>query len=194
MDVQKIVVVDGHSKDRTVVIAKKLGAEVLMQDGKGKGAAFQTFLRKYNIRDNDNYVMLDADMTYDPKDIDRFSKVLNMYEVVSGDRYLKDRTSNYFVHRIGNKIISFFAFLMAWGWNPDICTGYWGFKGKALKKLRITASRFDLEADIYTEVKRNKLGYKRIKIWYYERVGERKLKKSDALLIMRKLFQKRFGH
>ena len=34
-----LVVVDGKSSDRTIELSKKLGAEVLIQDRKGKGVA-----------------------------------------------------------------------------------------------------------------------------------------------------------
>ncbi len=38
----RILVVDGRSTDRTVEVAKKLGAQVLLQDGLGKGDALAT--------------------------------------------------------------------------------------------------------------------------------------------------------
>jgi glycosyltransferase involved in cell wall biosynthesis len=36
---QRILVIDGHSHDRTVEVAKDHGAEIVFQDGKGKGDA-----------------------------------------------------------------------------------------------------------------------------------------------------------
>ena len=39
-----LVVVDGNSVDRTIEIAKNMGADVMLQEGKGKGdAMFQGF-------------------------------------------------------------------------------------------------------------------------------------------------------
>ena len=40
------VVVDGHSEDGTYEIAHKAGAEVIMQDGEGKGMALRTAFTK----------------------------------------------------------------------------------------------------------------------------------------------------
>src|SRR5665647_3974368 len=37
--VNRILLIDGHSNDRTVDIAKECGAEIFFQDGKGKGDA-----------------------------------------------------------------------------------------------------------------------------------------------------------
>jgi dolichol-phosphate mannosyltransferase len=41
-----LIMVDGNSVDKTIEIAKNMGAEVLLQEGKGKGdAMFQGFRR-----------------------------------------------------------------------------------------------------------------------------------------------------
>jgi len=39
LNAKRILVIDGHSQDRTVEVAKDQGAEILYQDGKGKGDA-----------------------------------------------------------------------------------------------------------------------------------------------------------
>jgi hypothetical protein len=45
LDSPHIIVVDGHSSDRTVEIAKNLGVEVAFQDGVGKGDAIVKALK-----------------------------------------------------------------------------------------------------------------------------------------------------
>jgi len=40
-----ILVIDGGSTDGTVQVSEKLGAEVIQQQGTGKGAAISTFLK-----------------------------------------------------------------------------------------------------------------------------------------------------
>jgi dolichol-phosphate mannosyltransferase len=64
----EIVVVDGHSTDRTVEIARSFGegVRVVMDNGKGKGDAVRVgaFAAKY-----DTVVYIDADGSHDPKDI-----------------------------------------------------------------------------------------------------------------------------
>src|SRR5512138_594507 len=58
-----LVVVDGNSVDRTIEIAKNLGADVLLQEGKGKGdAMFQGFRQ---LSSKVQYIAFtDADYTY----------------------------------------------------------------------------------------------------------------------------------
>ncbi len=190
--IKKIVVVDGHSTDRTVEIAKKAGTEIIMQEGEGKGKAFQTFLERYDFRDAGAYIMLDADCSYDSSAVNQFAAMLQEYDVITGFRHGQTYTLLDFSHYIGNKMISFLVLLMYGKWNPDICTGYWAFKGSALKKMNITADKFDLEADLFSEVCRKKLRHRHIDTKYFPRVGERKLKTSDALLIIKRLVVNRF--
>ncbi|HEX9782755.1 MAG TPA: glycosyltransferase family 2 protein, partial [Opitutaceae bacterium] len=64
----EIVVVDGHSKDRTAEIARGCGdgVRVVTDNGKGKGDAVRVgaFAARY-----ETIVYLDADGSHDPKDI-----------------------------------------------------------------------------------------------------------------------------
>ena len=55
---------DGGSTDQTRAVAKRLGAEVFIQSGIGKGSAFREFVPK--IRDQ-YVVLLDSDGTYPPE-------------------------------------------------------------------------------------------------------------------------------
>jgi dolichol-phosphate hexosyltransferase len=64
----EIVVVDGHSSDRTFEIASNLNVTVLTDNGKGKGAAIRQAL---NAVTGDIVVFIDADGSHDPRDIPR---------------------------------------------------------------------------------------------------------------------------
>src|SRR5262245_3820175 len=61
-----LIVVDGHSSDETVVIARRYGARVVQDNGRGKGDAVRVGLAhaRYPIT-----VLLDADGSHDPGDI-----------------------------------------------------------------------------------------------------------------------------
>jgi dolichol-phosphate hexosyltransferase len=61
-----LIVVDGQSSDETVVIARRYGARVVQDNGRGKGDAVRVGLAqaRYPIT-----VLIDADGSHEPKDI-----------------------------------------------------------------------------------------------------------------------------
>lgn len=187
----KVILIDGDSKDNTVKVGKRLGVEVFEGDGEGKGRDFSKFLSEHKINSEDFYVMLDGDGTYLPRDIPKFFEALKRYEIVSGKRKGVPFKLKNIVHFIGNKIISLTGFLL-YGKYMDICTGMWGFRGKTLKKLKISAKGFELEADLFINL--NKLGLKHKQIWISceKRIGKEKLKEIDGFKIIYFLFKKRF--
>jgi dolichol-phosphate mannosyltransferase len=64
--VDEIIVIDGHSTDKTQEIAKNGGAVVYLDNGKGKGAAIRQGIGKAT---GEIIVFIDADGSHDPKDI-----------------------------------------------------------------------------------------------------------------------------
>ncbi len=64
----ELIVVDGHSSDDTVKIAKARGARILIDNGRGKGAALRQAIVAAT---GDVIVFIDADGSHDPEDIPR---------------------------------------------------------------------------------------------------------------------------
>jgi glycosyltransferase involved in cell wall biosynthesis len=62
----EVLVVDGHSKDRTREIAAEHGARVVLDHGKGKGEAMRLALEEAT---GDIVVFIDADGSHEPRDI-----------------------------------------------------------------------------------------------------------------------------
>jgi dolichol-phosphate hexosyltransferase len=62
----EILVVDGHSTDRTREIAEQRGARVVLDARKGKGEALR---RSFSEARHDILVFIDADGSHDPNDI-----------------------------------------------------------------------------------------------------------------------------
>ena len=62
----EIIVVDGHSQDRTRKVAENLGAKVILDNKKGKGEAIR---HSVHFVSGDIIVFIDADGSHDPKDI-----------------------------------------------------------------------------------------------------------------------------
>jgi glycosyltransferase involved in cell wall biosynthesis len=65
---REVVVVDGHSRDNTIQVARDAGARVLMDHGGGKGDAIRTSIPEVKTRIT---VFLDADGSHDPRDVPR---------------------------------------------------------------------------------------------------------------------------
>jgi glycosyltransferase involved in cell wall biosynthesis len=61
-----VLVVDGHSNDRTRDVAKAHGARVVLDGGKGKGQAIRQALKETT---SDIVVFIDADGSHEPTDI-----------------------------------------------------------------------------------------------------------------------------
>jgi glycosyltransferase involved in cell wall biosynthesis len=66
----RVVVMDGHSGDATVTLAREAGAEVHLDPGTGKGAAIRVSL---TVVSEPVVVFMDADGSHDPGDIPRLA-------------------------------------------------------------------------------------------------------------------------
>lgn len=90
-DIQKttddLIVVDGHSSDKTVAIAKEYNARVIYDNGLGKGDAIRVALKtvKHPIT-----VFIDADGSHDPNDIPKLVApiIADEADLVMGSRML----------------------------------------------------------------------------------------------------------
>lgn len=82
-----ILVIDGHSHDQTVPIARSLGATVIFDHHKGKGDAIRTIIPHLS---RDITVFIDADGSHDPGDIPQLVQPLldDQADHVSGSRLL----------------------------------------------------------------------------------------------------------
>jgi len=67
----EIIVVDGHSQDRTRDVVEKRGVRVILDNGKGKGEALRHAI---NYVSHDVIVFVDADGSHDPNDIPKLVK------------------------------------------------------------------------------------------------------------------------
>jgi glycosyltransferase involved in cell wall biosynthesis len=84
----QILVIDGNSSDQTVKVAESMGAEVIFQDGLGKGDAIAKAI-KCSYLVVDYIVITDADDTYPAEYIPEMIRILEeMPEVgmVCGNR------------------------------------------------------------------------------------------------------------
>ncbi|MCD6349139.1 MAG: glycosyltransferase [Candidatus Korarchaeota archaeon] len=178
-----ILVIDGYSTDRTVEIARSKGVKVIYQRGKGKAGAIKTAIE---MVETPYMLVMDADYTYDPRDIEKLLRHAE-YDEVIGLR--KDRGNIPLLHRIGNKIISSTLSLLIGQRVSDPCSGMYLLKTESARKLEILSEGFDVEAEIVGEMlTQGKVT--EVPISYRKREGENKLRSwRDGMRIMLTVFK-----
>ncbi|MFA5406117.1 MAG: glycosyltransferase family 2 protein [Candidatus Nanoarchaeia archaeon] len=179
-----VLVIDGNSKDNTIKLAKAQGAQVITQKGKGKGDAIKTVFRELKNKTPDITIMLDADYTYDPKDMPAM-----ILPLIIGDADVTIGAREGRTHYVGNKILTGLANIAFKNNTTDLCTGYWAFDSKAIKMIDISANGFDLETDLFAQINKHELRIKAVTIKYRKRIGESKLRNKDAIKIMARLIR-----
>ena len=147
---ENILVVDGHSTDKTVEKARRAGAQIFIQSGSGKGQA----LKEVFGHIKEKYILLiDGDGTYPPSEAARIlGPVLEgQADHVVGNRLetIKGGSLNR-LNMFGNKMINrFFATIYRVPLN-DILSG-WAFTTEGIKMLELSMPGFEIESEITIE-------------------------------------------
>lgn len=161
--IDEIILVDGHSKDETVSIAKKLmpNIKVLFQPSKGKGDAL-----KYGIKyaSGDIIVTLDADGATDPDEMYKFISALESgYDFAKGTRLARGRPVGMPISRfLGNIVLALATSVMVGVRYTDVCSGYNAFWKKNFPLTALKNDGFEMEQEL--NVKIAKFGLKIIEV------------------------------
>ena len=187
----RYLVVDGDSTDRTVEIAKEMGAEVLFQEGSGKGDAIAQVIRHVDS-DVKYVVFIDADFTYPAKYVPEMIRILEENPevgMVTGNRFndsfeLRAMKSPSFV---GNRFLAWAQRLLNRVSLRDPLTGLRVVRWRILKNWEPKSKGFDIEAEMNHRVERT--GYKTVEIpiKYRHRLGEKKLKLRHGFTILKRI-------
>lgn len=190
----EILVADGRSHDRTLDVAIQNGARVVQQLGTGKGRAVRAALVHAK---GDYVVMLDADATYPARAIPAFVAMLDEgYDVVMGSRFRGhiERGAMKRVNRVGNRGLSMLASALYGRRCTDVCTGMWAFRRETMRNLGLTATHFEIEAEMFARAARSGLRIAELPIRYTRREGVTKLGSvGDGLRIGAALLRYRFA-
>jgi glycosyltransferase involved in cell wall biosynthesis len=191
LDGSRFLVVDGNSRDRTVRVAKSLGADVLRQEGNGKGDAIGFALQ--SVSDDYDYVVFtDADYTYPAEYIPRMISLLDANPdvgMVCGNRFNShfrmEAMHNAFY--FGNRVIAFTHNLLNGIALRDPLTGLRVVRWEILKNWQPKSSGFDIEVELNHHVERRGYRISEIEIPYRKRVGEKKLKLQHGFTILKRI-------
>ena len=175
----KIVVVDGLSSDKTVEIAKSMGAKVIRQRRRGYGDALQAGFCFVDTRMKASImVMMDSDGTYDPEDIVNMADIINSGEAdfVIGNRFAKmDKKAMTTTNRIGNKMLSAIARKSLNIKISDTQCGIRAFRSDLASIFYNTSVGMPFATEMLALSHQYHIKIKEIPVSYHERIGDTKL-------------------
>jgi glycosyltransferase involved in cell wall biosynthesis len=148
--VDEIILVDGYSQDDTIGAALRVRPDtrVVLQRSRGKGSALRT---GFAAATGDYIVMIDADGSMDPAEIELFVTVLDHgYDFVKGSRHLPGGGSDDLtaLRNLGNYALKKSVNMMFFVPFTDLCYGYAAFRRSCLESLALTAHGFEIETEM----------------------------------------------
>ena len=149
--VHEVIVVDGCSTDGTRAVARSRRPDVVIvrEDQPGKGTAIRAGLAAAT---GDIVVMLDADGSMDPAEIDAFIESIESgNDLAKGSRFLPGAgTADISALRdFGNGVLTRIANVLFRTSRTDLCYGYAGFRREPIQRLGLTATGFEIEAQLF---------------------------------------------
>jgi glycosyltransferase involved in cell wall biosynthesis len=175
----RVLVVDGRSIDGTDEIARDMGADVIYQRGRGYGDALKTGFFHARKRLNAKViVMMDADLTYDSKDIPKLVTPIlkDEADMVVGNRFAgMKKGAMPLVNRVGNRVLSLVAKLALRLNVYDTQSGMRAFKSKLLESMHLVAVGMPFAMEMLAEAHSVNARICEVPVSYRPRVGKTKL-------------------
>ncbi|MBO0793121.1 MAG: glycosyltransferase family 2 protein [Ktedonobacteraceae bacterium] len=145
--VHEVILVDGHSTDDTIAVAKHLlpTIRIIEQTGHGKGDAIKVGLAAST---GNIIVLLDADGSADPLEIPRFIEVLLAgNDFAKGSRFAKggDSYDITLLRHAGNYMLNQLVNLLFRTHFTDLCYGYNACWKHCFDSIEIDSDGFEIE-------------------------------------------------
>ena len=191
LDKPSLLVVDGNSTDKTVEIARVMGAEVLVQRGRGKGNAIGQAIM--HVNGGVKYAaFIDADFTYPSRYLPEMIRILEenpSVGMVCGNRF-EDELNLGKLHDIlyfGNRLLAFVHNFLNGVELKDPLTGLRVVRWEIVRDWAPKSKGFDVEVELNHFVEKKGFGIVEIPIHYRDRLGEKKLKLRHGFTILRRI-------
>jgi glycosyltransferase involved in cell wall biosynthesis len=169
--VDEIILMDGHSVDQTVKVARKIQPDVRVisqpSTGKGEALKYGVAAAKGNI-----IVTLDADGTYLSEEIPMFIEaIVNGYDFAKGSRFVgKPPECMTRSRQFGNKVLAFTTNLLFNSRYTDLCSGYYAFRKEIFNDIKPSSNGFELETELFINLAKKKYKVKEISHSYKKRL------------------------
>jgi len=208
-DLHEVIIVDGHSVDDTVAVARRLrpGVRVVNQTRRGKGNALAC---GFAVATDDIIAMIDADGSTDPAEIPQFVRaLLEGADFAKGTRFgLGGGSSDITrLRKLGNRVLNALFNALYRTHYSDLCYGFNVFWRQHVPVLgldpvspapsnsdgRIWGDGFEIETLIHTRVAKAKLAVAEVPSFEHLRIhGVSNLNTfRDGIRVLRAIFTER---
>ncbi len=169
-----VIVIDGHSKDKTREIAQSFGARVVLDNKRGKGDAMKVGVGASN---NPIIVFIDADGSHEPSDIPAMvEKIRQGNDLVVASRMLggSDELHGTLDNVVRATASGLMAVAINWRWKPgitDVLNGFRGIKKEVFEKIDLKQDGFLIEHEMIVNTLKKGFKMAEISSHEYERKG-----------------------
>lgn len=194
-DIYELVLVDGNSTDGTVEVARDLypTVRIVGQSGRGKGNALAS---GFDSCHGDIIVMIDADGSMDPGEIERYvAALVGGADFVKGSRFMEGggSTDITWSRRVGNLFFTRFTNLLYGCRYTDLCYGYNAFWADCLPAMNVDCNGFEVETLINIRIAKAGLVVDEVPSFESNRIhGESNLRTvRDGFRVLRTILRER---
>lgn len=148
--VDEVILVDGNSTDDTIDVARAVRPDIVIvnDDRPGKGAALRAGFAAASC---ELVVMIDADGSMDPGEIDRYVELLDEgYDLVKGSRFMEGGGSADISHvrSLGNRVLRGLVNVLYGQRFTELCYGLMAFRTSRLPDMALRSDGFEIETEI----------------------------------------------
>jgi len=166
----EIIVVDDHSRDSSLQIARKRGVRVLtLKVHMGKGYGLRAGFAKAR---GDIIVTIDSDGSHRPEELARvLTPVLNgRADLVIGSRYLNQKNvAARKLNAFGVRIFNFLIQLLTGTATTDSQSGYRAMKREVLVKQKLKSGGYEIESEMLVKTAKEKFRVAEVPISFEQR-------------------------
>jgi len=144
----ELMIVDGHSTDDTISIAKKAvpSVKIIRQEGFGKGAGIRESIPHIT---GDVAVFIDADGSHIPEDIPKLVREIEKgADMAIASRFMGGSDEMTPLRFIMNKLVNF-TINMLWGTGyTDTQNGFRAIRSDLLRRMDLKGEKFEIETEM----------------------------------------------